>query len=532
MKKFITILIVLILGLTASVCSAQGLMVIVDKINNVEERIDQVNATLNSEIDKLKVSVSGLKASGGAGSTKSLNALQTQVNALSAELVSVKSLLAASQKQQQVAYADLYLQISQLGREIANFQTSSSHEPPQYAGLEAPVVFKHHESGSVLDARTRLEENGVSFELVYTGEMSSNISGGLEQRSVYLENGDLVLSIDAEKLIGWTGASFSFYTLGDGGGSPSENVGDIQGVSNIESDETWKLYEAWYQQEFLGGRLSFLTGLYDLNSEFDVTETAGLFLSSSFGIGPDFSQSGENGPSIFPTTSLAFRTKVQISNAFYFQNAIFDGVPGDPEKPSGTHIKFDDGDGVLVASEVGFVTGTGENSDSPYSKFALGSWFYTAKYDDVLDVDGQGDPVRRSGNKGLYLIGEQTVYREKDPSQGLAIFARIGFANTKVNQIGSYFGGGLVFSGLIPGRDEDQLGFAVAAAFNGSKYKQAQLDAGNGVESGEVTLELSYNSQILPQLSIHPDLQYVINPSGDPEIKNALLFTTRFELAF
>ncbi len=145
MKRFATILTVLILGLTASVCSAQGLTVIVDKIKAVEDKLDQVDATLNGEIEKLNGRLSNFKPTASAGSTESVKALQSQVNALSNELESIKGLLASSQDQQQVAYADLYLQISQLGQEITDLQANSAEEPPQYAGLETPVVFEQHE---------------------------------------------------------------------------------------------------------------------------------------------------------------------------------------------------------------------------------------------------------------------------------------------------------------------------------------------------------------------------------------------------
>ena len=45
-----------------------------------------------------------------------------------------------------------------------------------------------------------------------------------------------------------------------------------------------------------GNRFSALFGRYDLNSEFYRLQSAGLFLNSSFGIGPEFSLSGQNGP--------------------------------------------------------------------------------------------------------------------------------------------------------------------------------------------------------------------------------------------
>lgn len=50
-------------------------------------------------------------------------------------------------------------------------------------------------------------------------------------------------------------------------------------------------------------------GLYDLNSEFDALDDAGLFINSAFGVGTDIGLTGVNGPSIFPVTSLAVRAR-------------------------------------------------------------------------------------------------------------------------------------------------------------------------------------------------------------------------------
>lgn len=382
------------------------------------------------------------------------------------------------------------------------------------------------------DAMTKLENKGILLEMVYTGERVSILSGGVNRQSDYLENGDIILSIDAEKLLSWKGASFSFYGLGNNGGDPSENIGDVQGSSNIESPDTWKIYEAWYQQEYFDGRLSYLVGLYDLNSEFDVIENAGLFLNSSFGIGPDFSQSGENGPSIFPTTSIALRVKVQPSDRFYVQSAVLDGVSGDPQNPTGTSIKFGHGDGILLSTEVAYLTGAAEDSEEAYGKLALGTWFYTAKFDDMLQVDGNSIPIRRSGNRGIYALGERVMYREtNDSDQGIAVFARVGFANGNFNQFGSYFGAGLATTGLIPGLDGEQIGLAIAIAKNSREFKEAQSTAAIPVGSSEIALELTFRSQVFPHLVIQPDFQYIINPGTDPLLKNAFVVGTRFELS-
>ena len=52
-------------------------------------------------------------------------------------------------------------------------------------------------------------------------------------------------------------------------------------------------------------RARFKGGLVDINTTFDVQETAALFLNASHGIGPDLGDTGFNGPSDYPTTALA-----------------------------------------------------------------------------------------------------------------------------------------------------------------------------------------------------------------------------------
>lgn len=387
-------------------------------------------------------------------------------------------------------------------------------------------------TGNWEGARTFLKEKGVEFGFVYTGEVFGNLHGGISKGATYLDNFDLILNIDAERLLKWKGASFLIYGLGTQGGSPSSLAGDLQTASNIDSPDTWKLYEAWYQQNFFDDRLSFLVGLHDLNSEFDAMETSAIFINSSHGIGPDYSQSGQNGPSIFPTSSLAARLRGLPLNYLYIQTAVFDGVPGDPNNPQGTHIQFNNGDGVLIASEIGFLPGK-LKEDAPYGKFALGAWAHTSRFDDVLDVDAEGNPVRRRDNFGIYALGEYNVYREKDdPDQGLGVFGRFGYANGDVNQLQYYLGAGLKYTGLIPHRDKDQMGVAVAAAFNGGKFKQAQSNAGTPVESAEVNLEFTYRAELAPWFVLQPDFQLIINPGMNPTLNNAFLAGLRWEVSF
>ncbi|MFV2059975.1 MAG: carbohydrate porin, partial [Gammaproteobacteria bacterium] len=283
-------------------------------------------------------------------------------------------------------------------------------------------------------SRAKMADKGVEFEFILTADFYNmdyyeDKIAQQATKNVSLYNADLTMTIDAEKAWDMKGATFFVYILGNWGDKPSEDyVGDEQVFSNIQTVDAWKLYEAWYQQSFASEKLSLLFGLFDLNSEFDVIETGGLFSSSSHGIGPDFSQSGANGPSIFATTSLSLRLAYNITDQTYLQGVVMDGVPGDPvNNPKGTGIviKLDSNDGLLTVAEMGHVS----SDDAPYHKFSLGYWGYSKATPD--DIAG-GNDIK---NSGFYAAADGTVFQESgDPAQGLNMFVRYGFVNEdKIN---------------------------------------------------------------------------------------------------
>jgi porin len=392
--------------------------------------------------------------------------------------------------------------------------------------------------------RTQLSDRGVQFGIRYDGEGFANISGGLRRGGNYLGNLNLQLTLDAEALVGWTGATVFLYGLGIHGAQPSNFVGDAQGVSSIEAPAKWKLEEGWIQQNLLDNRFSALVGRYDLNSEFYRLESASLFLNSSLGIGPEFSQSGQNGPSIFPFTSVGGRFEFKPVQEIVFRTAVLDGVP--VERPNGARQVFAKGDGALIVTEAAYLyrpLGTeqprtrqfriGRNCCGTYTgKLAFGGWYYTASFDDLEKVEPDGSPKRRHGIGGLYTLADWTVYQDPDDSdRQAALFSQFGIGDRHVNRFAYYTGGGLTFSGFVPGRKEDEFGIAVAAAHNGTPFIKAQQAQGMPNRRSEITVELSYLAQFGAHLAVQPDFQFVINPNTDPRIKNAVAFILRFEVA-
>ncbi|HKA32611.1 MAG TPA: carbohydrate porin, partial [Candidatus Binatia bacterium] len=351
-----------------------------------------------------------------------------------------------------------------------------------------------------------LDTHGIQLGVRYDGEAFANATGGLRRGGGYLGNLNLQVTADAERLVGWPGATVFIYGLGIHGGRPSKKfVGDAQGVSNIEAPAKWKLEEGWVQQNLFDNRFSALAGRYDLNSEFYRLQSAGLFLNSSFGIGAEFSQSGVEGPSIFPNTSVGARFAVKPTEQMVVRTAVLDGVP--VERPSGAQAVFANHDGALIVTEAAYLYRPvgpeqprtrgfliGRNCCGAYrGKVAAGAWYYTASFDDLKELRPNGKPVRHRGSGGAYLIGDWIVYQDaKEPDRQATLFGQFGMADPQVNRFAYYTGGGATITALIPGRNQDQLGIGVAAAHNGAEFMSAQRKQGLGVERSEVALELTY----------------------------------------
>jgi porin len=378
--------------------------------------------------------------------------------------------------------------------------------------------------------RSTLATHGVDVGFANHGDTFVVVKGGLKRRAHYADLLEPTLALDLEKLVRWPGARMYFRGLGTyGDDDPIDSVGSLHAPSNLAAPDTFTLFEGWLEQQLFGDALSILVGLYALDAEFDVKQTAGVFMNGGFGTGLDLSESGLNGPCIFPVSCLGVRIRVQPAPSVYGQLAVLDGVAGDPDNPRGTRVKLSDDDGALLIAETGYQQ---EADRGRFLRAALGGWIYTTKVDDLVDVDAEGTPRRRH-SWGLYTLLESEIFREAAQSaQGLSGFVRLGYANPDVNQLEWSVGGGLVYTGLIPGRDEDVTGLGVSVGINGGRFKEAQRLADTRVNSQEVALEWTYRIQLLPWMALQLDTQYIINPGTDPSIRDALALGFRYKLTF
>lgn len=357
-----------------------------------------------------------------------------------------------------------------------------------------------------VQAQQSQDASPVSIEGNLTIDVLSNLRGGIKEGTRTLNNASVQVNYDGAAH-GLRGIKASIGALYNGNKSFSGDlVGDLQGVSNIETGtEALRPYEVWIAKEF-GEEGSYLkVGLVDLNGTFDAPGASALFLNSSHGIVPTFAQSGLNGPSIFPTLGWALIGEVALNANLKLRAGVFDPVPGDPLKPDRTDLRWRTDDGVLSVLEI-------EQQGKAW-RWVLGGWAYSQ-----ASIDSRAR--LQSGNSGLY----GTV--EYDINTATSAFLRAGTAKSDFNDVDRYVGAGLVWTGPLVGRTEDQFGIALA------HVRTTPIARFGGLSNTETSIEMTYAAPIVGGFSLQGDVQYVVDPGIDQSTKDALVAGLRLSWAF
>lgn len=352
-------------------------------------------------------------------------------------------------------------------------------------------------------------------ELSYIGEVWRNSRGGVRSGTRYLDKISLVLE---GRVGGPRGVAPLDYRLqvrhSNDASLSDELIGDLQVVSNIDAPGAVRIDEAWVAGAFgADGQHAWLTGLYDLNSEFDVLESAAVFLNSSHGIGLDFAQSGLNGPSIFPVSGLAARFETRVGDGVKARFAVLDAVPGRPGDINSHSLHLGTEEGVLLVAEL-------DARSAAERRVMLGGWAYNRQAPTLLEADDDSDRAA-----GAYAALESSL----GPSA--RVFLRAGLATESVHVVGRYLGAGVTRSASL-GITDAVFGFAIAHARTGSDYRRRQRANGFPVADAETTLEFMARFAFPGGWVVQPNVQYVVHPGANPAVGNALVLGLRFEASW
>ena len=343
--------------------------------------------------------------------------------------------------------------------EAPNLESETAADPVEAPDLEDETASHPTDAAS--------ENKPIDISLTYIGDGLYGFTGPFDNQATKMENLLLNLTLDGEQLYQLKGNSIFVSYIGIWGSNPSQVLQSPQWVDNIESPyQTARLFQAWVDQKFFSEKLSVLFGLYDFNSEFAVTDSSLVFIMPAMGTPTEIAQTGRNGPSIYPTSSLAGRFKITPNDHWYMMAAVFDGVPGNPNRPYGTHIDLVKSNGLFWA----FENGVNFGSENKKYKLAMGGWFYT----NVTDQLTGALPPKR--NHGLYWMLDIPVYRvSEDSDRGVNLFFRPGIAYSPISMFSPAIGGGLYWKGPFEKRQSDETGIAFSYAQSTPEFIEANV---------------------------------------------------------
>lgn len=369
-------------------------------------------------------------------------------------------------------------------------------------------------------ARTRLENLGIEFAGSYTLDWSSVWSGGVNNVASTRSLLDLNLTFDLDKLVGLAGGKVfaDFYSTDMRGGS--RDVGDYQGVSNIETgDNLDQVAELWYEQWIFKDVLRLKVGKIDAAGEFayvshnedNLHGGAGYVLTN---LGYPTYPDPATGVALF-----AYPTEWLYIGGGLFDGATLDGFATGRRGPA-TFFNDDKSDSWLWMGELGVTWN--ELWSMGGGRAAAGVWHHTHDFD---RFDGGVD----SDATGFYALVEQQIFKsgegEAADEHGLFGWLQYGWADEDVSDVAQHLGGGLVLKGTFEGRDDDNVGTWIS-------WIDLSDAEGAGFSDDEVAWELFYKFQVTPAFSLRPDVQFIFNPSGDETIDDAVVGGLRVEIAF
>ena len=342
-----------------------------------------------------------------------------------------------------------------------------------------------------------------TLSITYTGDTFQNVSGGVRRGNEYLDLLDITFNTDIELSKTWT-LTAAVQGLYSNGNSISEALaGDIQILSNLDGGGAFtKLGQATLELSSSAG--SVLVGLYDINAEFDVLESANLFINSAHGIGNDIALTGENGPSIYPFFSLGVRAKFNIDNNQSIKVAILDAVPGSESSLNAPQPEFNSDEGFFTIAEYAYQFHS--------SKMLIGAWQYSK------DIETDNTQTK---NMGAYARLEHQF-----DDQHTQAFLRIGYANEKANLHNWFIGTGISYKDPFNINENDVAGFAIAYVQRGER-----IDAERALtQPHETSFELTYLKNINEHFYLQPNVQYIENAGF--ENRHTLAVGVRLQVAF
>ena len=388
--------------------------------------------------------------------------------------------------------------------------------------------------------RTKLQQQGVDFNVNYVMESASNLAGGAHSSTTarYTDQWMFNTHLDLQKLLGWQDTDFQATITDRNGQNLSEQVADSRTpmLSSVQEvygrGQTWRLTQFWLRSGFANDRVNLKIGRATVGEDFGTIETHFQNLALGPGIpGKSRSDRWMN----WPVSQWMGRLQLNLTPDVSFKIGLYNQNDNNDNRGSGFHLSVNHSDGNLVPVEIAWQPKLG--TDSLSGNYRLGAYYSSAK-GGVYHSWQHGEYGDNAHGYGGYAIVQQQLFSQHhDAHRGLTLTLSQVMHDKRTSKLDYTQTIAFSWKGLFYSRPEDEVGLGMARLHVNSAYSrmlEQQNNEGGSVDADDATYlpvirgseydyELYYAFNYRQWLSLRPNLQYVSAPGANSDVKGALV---------
>jgi porin len=428
--------------------------------------------------------------------------------------------------------------------EKTTVQETATEQAPPAPNYGGDLWKRKKLTGDWGGVRNDLAAKGITLDVDVTQIIQGNAHGGADTKNAFRYSGstDYTLTLDTGKMGLWKGGTILLNAETKWGDGIDQKVGALMPV-NFDAHKPgygegcqMTLSEYILFQQVFDGKLVLIAGKLDGSRAFDRNAFANdertQFMNLAF----------RNVPIIgafAPYTNLGAGFVLNLTDYLSTVTAVVDsqgqakttGFETTFHGPTHTSI-IHEWDlrvkpfGLPGTQRIGFLWSSMESPElQPVSPFKeTGPFLLSVVGPKLFNKMAKLLPYeQKPDNVGLYYNFDQYLYTEKDdPTQGIGLFGRFGWARQDVNPICHFYSIGVGGKGVLPDRDQDTFGV-------GYYFVDLSNDMPYWFHS-EQGVECYYNIEITPWLHITPDLQVIVDPGGTSANDVSLVYGFRMQV--
>jgi porin len=405
--------------------------------------------------------------------------------------------------------------------------------------------------------RSKLADEGVTFDLFYVSDFLANPTGGKSGTSAWNRVRGTV-DIDFGKLARAKGLTLHVTGLYQGGVNlGAQYLGSVANPSGLVSAHTTRLDSYWLQQELFNGKLTVRGGQFAGQDFYGVQYYGREYLMEplDYALGNLFSAYESFDPASGPAVDIKIAPMQQV----YLRSAYMSGNRN-PYGYNATGVPFTWKNSGLIINELGFLV----DQPSFYGQRAAkqpgtaGTTPARTKfYPGLYKLGLVNNPGRNafagpaavvvttnsyvrcysqcySGDYIFYFMANQAVWRPTEGStRGLDANFAVDYLPSDRNKVNQQFTGGLIFNAPIAKRADDTASFGfviskISDVFN--TYQQTNLLL--PPQTSEKAFEINYLAQITPFWYVQPVVQVYASLGATPSNGTGVVLGFRTKVTF